>query len=483
MSNNDRLEFLEEERKKIWKRLTDLEALLEKKTSDYELEAKTSSEQAKAHADKIQEYVNVSGENLKEVITNVAQLRLHIAEFSEMYSSIVKMNEDGEAFFTTVTKMADESDEMLGQMRPQAEELKTIFDQKQKLEEEIKELEVIFKTGDDYDSKLSSLFKSINERRKEIDQLYYEIVGYATEGDDGNIIPVQGLKQKLQESYSKLETDFGHTSKRIEDFESNTRAEYNTFVTSQKESFETTLKDWKAKYEDSIGKIKSLLPNAMTAGLSYAYSEKKAAEVLDLSKHLRSFTYSIAGLIFISLLPFGVGLTLLLRGEELIDTINRIPQMILSILPLYFPVLWVAYSANKKIKLAKRLIEEYSHKEVLSKTFEGLSKHISDIEDKDISNDLKIKLLYNILEVNSENPGKLISDYNKSDHPLMDALDKSVKLTNAVSKLAKIPGFGKLAAKLDKQSQAILTEEGRKASAGLEAVDLSNGKAKPSDVS
>jgi hypothetical protein len=123
------------------------------------------------------------------------------------------------------------------------------------------------------------------------------------------------------------------------------------------------------------------------------------------------------------------------------------------------------------MNLTKRLIEEYSHKEVLSKTFEGLSKQIDGIEDKTTSADLRIKLLYNILEVNSENPGKLISDYNKTDHPLMDALDKSIKLTNAVTKLSKIPGFSKLAATLERKSKKILNEETKKVDAGLATLD------------
>ncbi|MBI1782735.1 MAG: hypothetical protein HYR66_15430 [Sphingobacteriales bacterium] len=120
--------------------------------------------------------------------------------------------------------------------------------------------------------------------------------------------------------------------------------------------------------------------------------------------------------------------------------------------------------------MAKRLIEEYSHKEVLSKTFEGLSKQINNIDDKDVSSDLRIKLLHNILEVNSENPGKLISDYNKTDHPLMDALDKSIKLTNAVTRLSKIPGFAKLASTLEKKSQAILQNQEKTANAGLQSL-------------
>jgi hypothetical protein len=83
---------------------------------------------------------------------------------------------------------------------------------------------------------------------------------------------------------------------------------------------------------------------------------------------------------------------------------------------------------------------------------------------------LRTKLLYNILEISSENLGKLISDYNKSDHPLMDALDKSVQLTNAVEKLARIPGFAKVAAQMQKKAEQILKEENTKAAAGLGAL-------------
>lgn len=41
MSKEERIEYLEEERKKIWGRLTVIEELIDKKTSDYEADAKT----------------------------------------------------------------------------------------------------------------------------------------------------------------------------------------------------------------------------------------------------------------------------------------------------------------------------------------------------------------------------------------------------------------------------------------------------------
>jgi len=150
--------------------------------------------------------------------------------------------------------------------------------------------------------------------------------------------------------------------------------------------------------------------------------------------------------------------------------------MVLSILPLYIPIVWLAYSSNKKINLSKRLIEEYTHKEVLSKTFEGLSKQIENIEDKEVSSELKIKLLHNILSVSSENPGKLISDYNTADHPLMDALDKSAKLNDAINVISKIPGLSKLSNILESRANKINQEQEEKISLGLEDAENSSNE-------
>ena len=44
----------------------------------------------------------------------------------------------------------------------------------------------------------------------------------------------------------------------------------------------------------------------------------------------------------------------------------------------------------------------------------------------------------------------------------MDALDKSVKLSNAVEKLADIPGLSSLSKVLDKKSKKILAEQAEK---------------------
>jgi len=210
------------------------------------------------------------------------------------------------------------------------------------------------------------------------------------------------------------------------------------------------------------------LPNALTTGLSYAYSEKKNNEKEELKSFNNTFIKAIWGLIGISTIPFIISIVTIFGNDSLDAIINRIPKIVTAILPIYIPILWVAYSSNRKMNLSKRLIEEYSHKEVLSKTFEGLSNQIQNIKEENISSDLRNKLLYNIIEVNSENPGKLISDYNKTDHPLVDAMDKSIKLTNAFTRLSKVPGFSRIANAYAAKAEKLIQTESKKAETGIE---------------
>lgn len=128
---------------------------------------------------------------------------------------------------------------------------------------------------------------------------------------------------------------------------------------------------------------------------------------------------------------------MIFKNLTLDEIISKLPTMSLALLPLYAPVLWVAYSADKKLKLSKRLIEEYTHKEVVSKTYYGLSKQLLNVKEKDKSNELRDKLLYNLIAVNSENPGKLITDYENSNNPIMDFISNSAKFAKNLDKVSK----------------------------------------------
>ncbi|MET3132368.1 hypothetical protein AAKU55_002640 [Oxalobacteraceae bacterium GrIS 1.11] len=212
----------------------------------------------------------------------------------------------------------------------------------------------------------------------------------------------------------------------------------------------------------------------MAAGLSAAYEEKKNDEINSLNSFDKVFRWAIGGMVCISSIPLGIDIYLFVwKSLDLVKIFKDTPTLILVILPLYFPVLWLAYSSNKKANLSKRLIEEYTHKSVLGKTFSGLSNQIETLQNQGaVKDELRTKLLFNVLQVSAENPGKLITNYSKSDHPLMDALENSVKLADSISALSKIPGFSAIANKLAQKTDDLLKENTKKVEDGLQTQEV-----------
>lgn len=268
----------------------------------------------------------------------------------------------------------------------------------------------------------------IIKRRNDISSLYREVFGYSeTDEETGKETYIEGLKDELKVSYDEIKNKLKNTDNELIKLKNTKEEQYKTFIN-----------DWKIQYENTKKDIESLLPGALTAGLSSAYATKKRVERQESTEYAKTFRNAIIGLVSISSIPIICSILLMIfKNLTLDEIISKLPTMSLALLPLYAPVLWVAYSADKKLKLSKRLIEEYTHKEVVSKTYYGLSKQLLNVKEKDKSNELRDKLLYNLIAVNSENPGKLITDYENSNNPIMDFISNSAKFAKNLDKVSK----------------------------------------------
>jgi hypothetical protein len=463
----DTLAYLEEERKKLWEKTVELEELVSKKTSDYESEAMQASKKASEYRNRSKEAKETVFQYLGETKTKFDEIEIHHTSIQDYRDKVINLYNEVNNKASDVNLSYEELLEKKKHLEEQIDQLDQIFENEENIKDRIKVLEEAVTKGSDELSKITTTHKSIIERKQEIDEVYYEVFGYTDTDENGKEMQVEGLKDELSQSYNDLKSKLAECNKSIEEFTQRNASDYQTFVNNKEEQYKTTFETWTKEYKSLNDKIQGLLPNALTAGLSYAYSKKKEDEVSESEKLSKQFKRAISGLVLVSVIPFLISIVELFYNKPLDSVLLDMPRFVLSILPLYVPVLWLAYSANKKLNLSKRLIEEYTHKEVLSKTYEGLASQINAINDKSISADLKNKLLYNILEVASENPGKLISDYNKSDHPVMDALDKSAKLGEAVDRLSKIPGLSKLADILDKKSNSIVEKSDKLVTEGL----------------
>lgn len=478
------LEYLDAERLKIWERITELEKDIAKRTPEIESEAKQHSKKASEFRNRSEEAKDAAVKSKGEAEQALESIKSALAVIEEHRDKVIELATTSSSTTQNIELDYSELLKKKEHLEKQLTDLEGYFENEEEVEARISQMEEFYSKSSELNSKVSNAHRLIIERKKEIDSIYFEIVGYTEdpeeEGEES--VVVRGLKDELTDSYTEIKAKLEGLSTEFNDFKKSYVDAYNLFKDQKELDFQATIKSWDENYQAVNKKIQDLLPQALTAGLSYAYSEKRDNEVKESARLGRSFNRSILGLIAVSCLPFLVAIVELFNNTTFRQVILDIPRIVLAIFPLYVPILWMAYSANKKRNLSKRLIEEYTHKEVLSKTYEGLSRQINSIEDKEISDDLKNKLLYTILEVSSENPGKLISDYQKSDHPLMDALDKSIQLGGAVEKLSKLPGFSRLAKILEKRSQAILDKSERLANEGLDQIAASNSKENGVDV-
>ncbi len=374
---------------------------------------------------------------------------------------------------TSASTILAELNEIKELSKTSAEELVEINTDLAETEANVDSSKELLTKVEELHTQIESLYRGSSARRSNIEALYLEIEGQEVddeEAGEGKTKRIPGLKEKLENSYKQLEQQIKNLSAQANVEYQKTEESLTNFVTHE----ETKLSAFQLQWEENLTQlrieIKKLLPDALTAGLSHAYESRRKEEEANAIKHRQSFDDAVKAMSVLAIIPVVISVVQYLFFSKTLDElITTIPNLVAAIVPIYAPTLWIAYFSNKQINLSKRLIEEYAHKESVTKTFEGLSRQIEAVEDREIAGDLRNKLLYNLLEISAENPGKLITDYNKSDHPLMDALDKSVKLTDAVQKLARIPGFNKLANRLSAQSETIIEEQRRKAEAGIEA--------------
>lgn len=465
---SEQIKYLEDERKKLWDRLIKVEYEFSNFKKETEKRTPEAEREAKGHSKMASEFRNKIEEKHKEVEGIVAQVKDTLDTSNFIFKGIQKTN-----------SAIDEVNASIQDSKSKIEELENRLNLKfDILDSKILKVEEIFKKYPDLDDELSNIEKTVstieenkekseitlnevNKKKKEIDTIHRSIYGYTQkETSTGVETKIEGLKDELDKSYNELESKLKEADKTIELINAEYEEKYSSFENGFKE-----------KYEAIIKEIAGLLPNAMTAGLSSAFSKKKEDEVNSSIELQNKFNLGIYFLIGISLIPLAISVYFIIDKVELIEVINRIPRVVLAIIPMYIPALWFTISASKKLNLSKRLIEEYAHKEVLSRTYEGLSTQIANIQDKGQSEELKFRLLTNFLQVSSENPGKLISNYNTSDHPVMEALEQSYKFQIAIDKLESIPGLGKIATILERKAKKKIAEKAEKIDSNLNSDD------------
>lgn len=480
----DKIGYLEDERKKLWaeveilrgnkKRLDDEILYIKEKISELEKKVPEDIRTIKNASKQVSEYKNKVSANKDEALQSLEDIK-HCHQ-------VVQDNlREIDATATTINNKVEEIEanaERIAKVSEQAENAAELFDDLESIKSKLSILSTLSEDTKTTQQKISINLANSTKYSEEIKELYFDLFGYEEENEHGEKVLHSGKVEELVDAYTELSSQAESTKKSLNQIIEENKKSTAKLVEDCSKNLELQNTAWEAKVHEVVQRINSLLPNALTAGLSHAYTKKREAEQVASQSLSLKFTWTIFVLALVSLLPVSIAIYYAVTSN-LDKAIGLLPNLATAIIPIYVPILWLAYSINKRLNLSKRLVEEYTHKEVLSNTFEGLSKQVESIKDDHISNELRIKLLYNLLNVSSENPGKLISDYNKSDHPVLDVLEKSSKLNDAVESLSKIPGISALSKILETKAETSLKAQNIKVENGIEIGQATlNGKDK-----
>ena len=476
----------------ILSRLSGIEVEVRQRPADAEQQARAAAEnaisleaQVRLNAGAVQSALEELNRYKDGALQELQALQIEKVNAAAKSEELVDQIKTGQAAYTQFNEVKNAIDTQIDDLSQRVIQSKAFLEQSAALPDALEKTQEILGESKSLAESIRAILSHTTSRKSEIDELHKRILGQDIPNEEGKPEHIDGLKDELEKSYRGLTEKAQNLTESIEALTSSISTEHNQVLEKQNIKFEELLSNSATRYESVNGQLNGLLPGAMAAGLSAAYESKKEEESAALVKFEKSFSKAILMLVGISAIPLAVDIYLLaIVGKSLIEIIHDIPKLVIGILPIYFPVLWLAYSTNKKLNLSKRLIEEYTHKSVLGKTFSGLSNQIETLPHQSaVKEELRTRLLFNVLQVSAENPGKLITDYNKADHPIMEALENSGKLANSMDALAKLPGFSSIAKKIVERSERIISAQVEKGLLDQVATNAQNEKASGNETS
>lgn len=415
-------EYLDEERKKTWKRIEDLEQALPavqklaeeaKKIAENKIGA-TEEEATKAFASaqKLVQETSLKNDEIQKLFDGVKGIVDSYNEYKPAFIKAIVAAKDVNEKSDLLSGNADKILEMQNKIKALQEETTAYCSQIKKMKEDVSATEI---EATSILKKVSDLQTAATKKKSAIDDLHDEIMGYETEDNQHE----DGLKDILSHSYDALDDLYKKLNKEFSTFSNDINLELKNFMDNAEKS-----------KEDVVKEIRSYLPDSVAAGLAGAFNKKKEEEIDEREKATEKFSCLIYGMVAVAILPFFVYAVLFFQDKSIDDIILKIPNMTVAVLPLYAPLIWLAIHLNHRINLSKKLIEEYAYKEAVCKSFAGLSEQIETINDKETLQELRLKLIDLVMSVNSDNPGKYIKNYDKCDNPLIEVLNRLEKTSH-----------------------------------------------------
>lgn len=303
---------------------------------------------------------------------------------------------------------------------------------------------------DGYLEKIEAANKESTEYRDEILEYKVELL----DGDSEN----ESIKQQIHELNQEMLANQTKMQKFIAEYITGTvtttktdaGVEREVKTKSKKElvdelhkSYEGYIASEKAKiveYIDAFDKYKTakeaeiegLLKSATNASLASAFESFRAQTETLKNTGEKYFFYSIIALVAAIILPY------VPCFKEWMFTSDNVYIELLRRVLFTGPFVWLAYYQAKKTNQYFRLEQEYAHKAVVSRSFEGYKSQVLELyKDNPASQEMLQKLLGGSIDTVAKNPAEVLDSSKSSSHPLEDIKENLSSLIDPLSKLVE----------------------------------------------
>lgn len=183
------------------------------------------------------------------------------------------------------------------------------------------------------------------------------------------------------------------------------------------------LKEQEEIFTAQFAEIKSLLPDATSAGLAAAYQKQKESYNTPIVLWSIVFFVTILGMT-------GLGIYIIytfIQAKSVI-TLNDALISLIKDIPFFIPTIWLAAFASKQQSQNKRLKQEYSFKETNAKSFHGHKEQIERLmKDGGADKEMLSALIAQLVFITAQNPSKTLDNKSHDDSPpLFKVMEKYV---------------------------------------------------------
>lgn len=281
--------------------------------------------------------------------------------------------------------------------------------------------------GDSLQTQMIQARDSATEKLEEITTLFEQIESKHSSITD----PYEGLYKEIESTHENIAQAYDECLSLMKKFKESSDTLYGT----ENDGLENDLEELAITYRDSLNsnktradelllQIEGALSGATNVELAKAFQDQKNSYKKPKNLWAALFIFSILSMIYLGIDAKEISS----EGTEYLYDLGKR-------LTIFGPLVWLALFASKQQAQNKRLEEEYSHKEAVTKTYVGHKTQIEKLNDSDAKDELLIQLAKTTIETIDFNPSSTLEKQNpKSELPASELLELVKKAVDKVGK-------------------------------------------------